>query len=229
MTEDQAEENENEEQADAIRVVDGYELEEQYREVYRPGAFIQDEAGRYHQLPRFFLEVPSEEFARKLRLTPHFALDEFIRVDLRETELLRTFPRYVPVAVRVLAHYLERFRNECGETVNISVNGGYRSPQHDRPHRGDPHRWGVAVDIYRIGSTLINTRETHEHFSQLARKLGEEVNIGSIGEEGAKDHLHLDLGYMVMTPVYADEHPRVAEIIQERPERRKTPADRRHR
>lgn len=211
-----------EEVRDSIRVVDGFELEEAYRSIYRPAAFIRDEKGRFHQLPRFFLEVPSEEFARKLRLTPHFALEEFLRVDLRETLPLRDFPRYVPVAVRVLAHYLERFRAECGEPVYVSVNGGYRSPQHQRPHRGDPHRWGVAVDIYRVGTTLIDNEEAHNHYARLATRLGEEVNIGVwADEEGcAEDHLHLDLGYMVMTPAYADEHPRVAEIIEDVPERR---------
>jgi hypothetical protein len=51
-------------------------------------------------------------------------------VDVREVEAMRTFPRYVPCAVALLATALEVFRAEVGTFVHIAANGGYRSPGH---------------------------------------------------------------------------------------------------
>ena len=59
---------------------------------------------------------------------PHFGLNEFLLVDLKEAERLRSYPRYVPCAVRVLAFYLERLREAVGAPIHLAVNGGYRSP-----------------------------------------------------------------------------------------------------
>ena len=83
-----------------------------------------------HRLPRYFYEIGSHDDAMGIQLTPHFGMNEFILVDLKEAPRLQTFPRYIPCAVRVLAFYLEHFRAAAGASVHIAVNGGYRSPAH---------------------------------------------------------------------------------------------------
>ena len=57
---------------------------------------------------------PRHEAARDIRLTAHFGLNEFLLVDLKEAQRLRSIPRYVPCAVRILAFYLERLREAVG-------------------------------------------------------------------------------------------------------------------
>ena len=86
-----------------LELVDGLQLDADLREALRPGEVVRDRGGRARRLPRYFYEVPSWQAARDLKLTPGFALWEFLNVDVRETERMRRFPRYVPCAVALLA------------------------------------------------------------------------------------------------------------------------------
>src|SRR5438132_5828228 len=134
-----------------IKVVDAFDLDDELRSLLKPGEMLRDAQGRRHRLPRYFYEVPSHESAVEIRLTPHFGINEFILVDLREAQRLQQFPRYLPCAVRMLAFCLQQFRASVGASVHIAVNGGYRSPSHTMAINGTPHMWGTAADIYRIG------------------------------------------------------------------------------
>src|SRR6266581_3278467 len=124
-----------------IKVVDAFDLDDELRALLKPGEMLRDEHGRRHRLPRYFYEIPTHEDATQIRLAPHFGLNEFILVDLREAPRLQQFPRYVPCAVRVLAFYLEQFRREVGASVHVAVNGAYRSPSHKLSHTATPHMW----------------------------------------------------------------------------------------
>src|SRR5512147_470093 len=111
-----------------LKVVDAFDLDDEVRTILRPGEMVRDVEGRRHRLPRYFYEIESHDSAVNTRLTPHFGLNEFVLVDLREAPRLQKFPRYVPCAVRVLAFYLEQFRTAVNASIHIAVNGGYRSP-----------------------------------------------------------------------------------------------------
>ena len=103
----------------------------------------------------------------------------------------------------MLAFYLERFRAVAGASLHIAVNGGYRSPSHKLAHGATPHMWGTAADVYRIGSTILKSRETIERYNALAEDLGEEVRVlpwGPVLGTNADDHVHFDLGYVVHIP-----------------------------
>src|SRR2546423_10199249 len=93
-----------------LRVVDGLTLPPEYRKALRPGEDWKDSNAFPRQLPRYFYEIPSWDSAMKVELATHFLLWEFIQVDVREAPALRTFPRYVPCAITLLAVCLERFR-----------------------------------------------------------------------------------------------------------------------
>lgn len=185
-----------------LSVVDGLALPPEYRKALRPGEMWADSAGRQRQLPRYFYEVPSWDKAMKVQLTPHFLLWEFIQVDVRETPLLLSFPRYVPCAITLLAVCLERFREAVGSLVHISANGGYRSPSHRLSRSASPHCWGVAANIYRVGDTYVDTRSAIERFSLIARETLPGVWTRPYGSPAgfAEDHLHLDLGYVTSIP-----------------------------
>jgi hypothetical protein len=192
----------NDESTFPLSVVDGLTLSPQYRKALRPGEMWTDAAGRQRQLPRYFYEVPSWDMAMKVQLTPHFLLWEFIQVDVRETPLLLSFPRYVPCAITLLAVCLERFREAVGSLVHISANGGYRSPSHALSRNASLHCWGVAANIYRIGDTYLDTRSAIERFSLIARETLPAVWTRPYGSPAgfAEDHLHLDLGYVTSIP-----------------------------
>jgi hypothetical protein len=185
-----------------LSVVDGLTLSPEYRKALRPGETWADAAGRQRQLPRYFYEVPSWDMAMKVQLTPHFLLWEFIQVDVRETPLLLSFPRYVPCAITLLAVCLERFREAVGALVHISANGGYRTPSHRLSRNATLHCWGVAANIYRIGDTYLDTRSAIERFSLIARETLPAVWTRPYGSPAgfAEDHLHLDLGYVTSIP-----------------------------
>src|ERR1051326_400899 len=120
-----------------LKVVDAFDLDDELRALLRPGEMVRDEHGRRHRLPRYFYEIPSHDEAMSISLTPHFGMNEFILVDLKESS-------------RLLAFYLEQFRAAAGASVHIAVNGGYRSPSHKLALGATPHMWGTAADIYRI-------------------------------------------------------------------------------
>ena len=185
-----------------LRVVDGRRLERKMRDVLKPGGVIPDAHGHAHALPRFFYEVPSWDVAVKLQLSEHFALWEFIHTDVHEAEALQTFPRYVPCAITLLALSLEQFRGAVGEYVHVAANGGYRSPTHAMTLHATPHAWGSAVNIYKIGNTMLDERDVVEHYAEIAYKSMPGVYVRPFGNTQGftDDHLHLDFGYVIAIP-----------------------------
>lgn len=186
-----------------LKVVDAFDLDDDLRAILRPGEMVRDAAGRRHRLPRYFYEVPSHEAAMDIRLTQNFSLNEFVLVDLKETARLQAFPRYVPCAVRMLAFYLQRFREAVGASVHIPVNGGYRSPAHRMAVGATPHMWGTAADVYRIGSTILRTKELIEKFNSIAEDVSDDIDVLPYGHEtgvAADDHIHIEIGYVTYLP-----------------------------
>lgn len=189
---------------DPFPIIDGCKLPEPLRAVLRPGETVVDASGHTHRLPRFFYEVPTWTDAKNTRLTAHFTLAELMVVDCRESNLLlERFPHYVPCAVSVLARYLEEFRTRVDAPVQVTVNGGYRSPSHGRISTKSPHAWATAADIYRIGNESVDDEKSIERFGRIAAGIGQEVRV--LHHDATGDHLHLDLGYLTVAPVGTDE------------------------
>jgi hypothetical protein len=154
-------------------------------------------------MPRFFYEIGSWQDAHAIRLAPHFTLAELMLVDCREADLLlRHFPHYVPCAVILLAAFLEDFRREVGAPVFISANGGYRSPAHQIGGAKSIHAWGTAANIYRIGDTFLDDARSIERYGATASSLSRAIVVRPFGSKEGKtdDHLHLDLGFVSLTP-----------------------------
>src|SRR5438477_1502253 len=220
-----------------LKVVDAFDLDDELRSILKPGEMLKDINGRRHRLPRYFYEVPSREAAMAAPLTAHFGLNEFILVDLKEAPRLQSYPRYIPCAVRMLAFYLEQFRAAAGASVHIAVNGGYRSPAHRMSQNATPHMWGTGADIYRIGSTILKTKEAIEKFNEIAEDVSEDLYVLPYGHEtgsNADDHIHIDLGYIALIPreisedrmeVPQENRPRFAFEDRRRKERRNAPAE----
>ena len=186
-----------------LKVVDAFDLDDEMRSLLRPGDMVRDSQGRRHRLPRYFYEIESHDAAMRFQLTPHFGINEFVLVDLKEAQRLQGFPRYLPCAVRLLAFYLEQFRAAVGSSVHIAVNGGYRSPGHKMSVNATPHMWGTAADVYRIGTNILKTRELIEKYNEMALDLSDDVTIlpyGPVAFENADDHVHIDLGYVTLVP-----------------------------
>jgi hypothetical protein len=188
-----------------LPIVDGFELDAPVRSLLMPGAFVRDSHARLRRLPRFFYAVESWQVALAARMTPHFALWEFMDVDLYEPAPLRRFPRYVPCAVTTLAATLQVLRDQIGAPVHIAANGGYRSPSHGKSLPGSPHAWGVAANIYRIGDDYLDEREIIERYASLATGLLPAVRTRPYGPGPGcvDDHVHLDLGYVTAVPADA--------------------------
>lgn len=198
-----------------LRLVDGLTLSEPLRRTHRPDEVVEVEGGARRRLPRYFYEVPSWAAAVETDLTEHFALYEFVSVDVRESAAARAWPRYVPCAVTLLAAHLEVLRVGLGERVLIAANGAYRSPGHgvDAGRPLSPHHWGTAVDLYRIGETWLEDEATIDRFRARVQALLPGVWIRPSGEDpgATDDHLHLDLGYVLTVPRDApDETPDAA-------------------
>jgi hypothetical protein len=217
-----------------IKVVDAFDLDDELRGILKPGEMVRDAQGRRHRLPRYFYEVPSHELATKIRLSPHFGLNEFVLVDLKEAPRLQQFPRYVPCAVRMLAFYLEQFRAAVGASLHIAVNGAYRSPGHKLASNATAHMWGTAADIYRVGTSIIRTKEAVEKYNEIAEDVSEDVRVLPYGHAigNADDHVHVDLGYITMIPreisedrmeVPQENRPRFAFEERRRTDRRGQP------
>jgi hypothetical protein len=186
-----------------LRPIDGLNLSAEYRALLRPGEAESDSAGNVHHLPRFFYELGSWQDAHKVRLAPHFTLAELMLVDCREADLLlRHFPHYVPCGIILLAAFLEDLRREVGAPVFISANGGYRSPAHKIGGAKSIHAWGTAANIYRIGDTFLDDAKSLEKYRTIAASLGRAVFVRPFGSRKGEtdDHLHLDLGYVSLTP-----------------------------
>jgi hypothetical protein len=189
--------------AEELRPIDGLNLSAEYRALLRPGEAEPDSAGNVHHLPRFFYEIGSWQDAHAIRLASHFTLAELMLVDCREAELLlRQFPHYVPCAVILLAMFLEDFRREVGAPVFISANGGYRSPAHQIGGAKSIHAWGTGANIYRIGDTFLDDARSIEKYGATASSLSRAVLIRPFGSKEGEtdDHLHLDLGFVSLTP-----------------------------
>jgi hypothetical protein len=186
-----------------LRPIDGLCLPEEYRALLRPEENEAGANGTVHRLPRFFYEIGSWEQAHEIRLAPHFTLAELMLVDCREaTLLLRQFPHYVPCAILLLARFLEAFRREVDAPVFISANGGYRSPAHQIGGAKSIHAWGTAANIYRIGDTFLSDTKSMEKYRTIAASLSPAVFVRPFGREKGQtsDHLHIDLGYVRLTP-----------------------------
>lgn len=224
-------------EAQTLKVVDAFDLDDEMRAVLKPGDMVRDAEGRRHRLPRYFYEIPTHEIALATRLSPHFGLNEFILTDLKEAPRLQQWPRYVPCAVRILAFYLEQFRSSVGASVHVAVNGGYRSPAHKLSQNATAHMWGTAADIYRIGSTILKTKESIEKYNDIAEDVSEDLHVlpyGHVTGVNADDHVHLDLGFITLTPREISEdrmeqpqenRPRFAFEERRRKDRRGTSQD----
>ena len=186
-----------------LRAIDGLQLTQEYRALLRPGEIETDVPGNVHRLPRFFYEIGSWQEAQETRLAPHFTLAELMLVDCREaTLLLSQFPHYVPCAIVVLARFLEDFRREVDAPVFISANGGYRSPAHHIGGAKSIHAWGTAANIYRVGDTFLTDARSVEKYRAIAASLSPAVFVRPFGHERGQtnDHLHIDLGFVSLTP-----------------------------
>jgi hypothetical protein len=190
-----------------LPVVDGLRLDATHRALLRPGELLPTAGGAVHRLPRFFYEVASSAVAVTTQLTPHFGLWEFIEVDLHEPEPLRTFPRYVPCAVTLLAAALEVMRVDVGAPIRIAANGGYRSPSHHGSTSASPHCWGTAANIYRIGTEYLDTEDAIARYQGVASRVIAGSWTRPYGHEPgcADDHLHIDLAYVTVVPRDASE------------------------
>jgi hypothetical protein len=189
--------------AELLHAVDGCDLPQEYRALLRPGEAETDFPGNIHRLPRFFYEIGSWQQAREIRLAPRFTLAELMLVDCREARLLLSqFPHYVPCAIVLLARFLEDFRREVDTPVFISANGGYRSPAHQIGGAKSIHAWGTAANIYRIGDTLLTDAKSIQKFGSIAASLSPAVFVRPFGQEREQtdDHLHIDLGFVSLTP-----------------------------
>jgi hypothetical protein len=186
-----------------MRPIDGLRLPDEYRVLLRPGETEAGADGTVHRLPRFFYEIESWEEAHEIRLAPHFTLAELMLVDCREARLLLShFPHYVPCAIILLARLLEDFRREVDAPVFISANGGYRSPAHQIGGAKSIHAWGTAANIYRVGDSFLSDARSIGKYRSVAASLGPAVFARPFGREKGQtsDHLHIDLGYVGLTP-----------------------------
>lgn len=187
----------------ALRVVDGLELSAEHRAILRPGELMEDRDGRRRRLPRWFFEVPTWDAALETDLSPHFKVWEFLNVDVREHHLQRMhWPRYLPLAVGLLATSLEVLRQKVDTYVHIAANGGYRSPSHRLTRYAGPHVWGTAANIYRIGDDWLDDEKTINRYSRLVRGLSPAVWVRPYGHDVGEtdDHMHLDVRYAVVAP-----------------------------
>ena len=189
--------------AKVLRAIDGLNLPEDYRALLRPGEAETDFRGNVHHLPRFFYEIGSWQEAHEIRLAPHFTLAELMLVDCREARLLLSqFPHYVACATVLLARFLEDFRREVDAPVFISANGGYRSPAHQIGGARSIHAWGTAANIYRVGDIFLNDAKSIEKYGSIAASLSPAVFVRPFGLKQGQtdDHLHIDLGFVSLTP-----------------------------
>jgi hypothetical protein len=86
--------------------------------------------------------------------------------------------------------------------VFIAANGGYRSPAHQIGGAKSIHAWGTAANIYRIGDTFLTDARSIEKYGAIAASLSPAVCVRPFGSEPGEtnDHLHIDLGFVTVTP-----------------------------
>ena len=191
-----------------LPIVDAMSLSEMHRALLQPGALVVGRDGESHRLPRYFYQVDSWALALATPVTSHFGLWEFMDVDLREPLPLRTFPRYIPCAVTLIAAALEAVRLDLGMPMRVAANGGYRSPSHAKSDVGSLHCWGAAANIYSIGPDLLDTQERIERVMGVVRRVLPFAWLRPYGAElgMADDHVHVDIGYATLVPRGASEH-----------------------
>src|ERR1700756_3165226 len=193
-----------------MRAIDGFNFPAVYRALLRPAEAGTNFRGNVHRLPRFFYEIGSWEEAHEIRLAPHFTPAELMLVDCREARLLLSqFPHYVPCAIVLLARFLEDFRREVDAPVFISANGGYRSPAHQIGGAKSIHAWGTAANIYRVGDTFLSDPKSIQKYGSIAASLSPAVFVRPFGPQRGQtdDHLHIDLGFVSLTPRGFSEAP----------------------
>lgn len=192
-----------------LPVIDAARLDDARRAALRPGEPFAAARGQTHRLPRFFYEVDSWRTALETKVAEHFTLSELMSVDVREAAEVRRFPRYVPLAVTLLAAHLELLRQAVGTYVHVASNGGYRSPAHRLTDHVSTHCWAAAANVYRIGDTYLDDREKIERFQAVAARVLPAGWIRPYGHEKgcADDHLHLDIGYVRLSPRGQDDDP----------------------
>ena len=185
-----------------MTIVDGLSLPAAYQELLCPCKPVTLPDGSVVALPRYFYVVESRTAAAETQLTPHFGVWEFMEVDLHEAALLRSYPRYLPCAITLLAAVLETVRTALGEPVRIAANGAYRSPAHRRSRPDSPHAWGTAANIYRIGSEYLDTEDRISRYSETVQRTvaGCWIRPSGNGPGYADDHLHVDLGHVTVVP-----------------------------
>jgi hypothetical protein len=185
-----------------LRIVPPDELDADLQAHLRPGELVRDRQGRQRRLPAYFYEIPTWEVALATQLTPNFGMWELIDVDVREPEPVRSFPRYVPCGITVLAQHLQVLRDAVGRVVRIAANGGYRSPAHAFSEFASPHAWGAAANIYRIGDEVLDSEGKIRKYAEIARAAlpGAWVRRYGTDRGEAFDHVHIDLGYLTVEP-----------------------------
>ncbi len=170
------------------------------RSLLRPGEMVRDAAGTAASPSALLLRSSlATRRRRRSSLTPHFASTSSSSSTSRRRSRLQDYPRYVPCAVRILAFYLERFREAFGASLHIAVNGGYRSPAHklyapaSLAHVGNRRPTSTA-----IGTSILNDQESDRAATgKRPRRSADELNVLPYGHDVGKadDHLHFDLGY----------------------------------
>jgi hypothetical protein len=192
-----------------LPVVDLCALDTAHRTAFRPDQPFNDGRGASHRLPRYFYQVDAWQTALDTRIAEHFTLSELMTVDVREAPEARKWPRYVPLAVTLLGAQLEVLRQALGTYVYIAANGGYRSPSHRLSDHASPHCWGTAANIYRVGDVWLDDADKIDRVAKVAARVLPAVWIRPFGHERglADDHLHLDIGYVRLTPRGHDEEP----------------------
>lgn len=187
---------------DFLPVVSAAQLPKEWKSLLAPGERVKDWRGVERVRPDYFYEIDSWDRARSCELAPYMSLWEFISVDVKEDAHARTFPRYVPCAVSVLAAHLSALRQHFGTYLHISANGGFRTPAHQRGESASTHCWATAADIYRIGDDFLEDEETIESYRTRINKVMPGVNLKPYGHRRGEtdDHLHLDVGYLVTSP-----------------------------
>ena len=134
-----------------LKVVDAFDLEPDVRALLKPARDgRRTSRGGGTGCRATSTRSPPTRRRADIRLTPHFGLNEFLLVDLKEAQRLRSYPRYVPCAVRA-PRLLPR----------AAARGGGRPAAHRRQRRlplaraqarrraPRPHMWGTAADLYR--------------------------------------------------------------------------------
>ena len=188
--------------ASSLPIVDGRLLDVQRRAALRPGEVIRDEHGHERRLPWLFYEVSSWQLARETELAPNFGLWEFMDVDIHEQAIVRTYPRYIPCAVLLLASALSTVRQQLKQPIWISANGGYRSPAHGRSRPASTHCWGTAANIYRVGDEPLDTEGAIERVAGVAARTFPALWTRPYGPAAgfSDDHVHVDLGFSTLVP-----------------------------